>query len=127
MEEVVRRSKYNSADTVVEEVWHPAVVHETIKPHVHHITHKVVHREIHDHDVMHRIQPVVDVEMLPARHFVQDGEQLREVEARDIPGRVDNAEIQEVFMRAAGESFRGEVKREDVEPSAVSSGSRTLR
>jgi hypothetical protein len=37
---------------------------------VHEIKEERIYREIHDHDVYHRIQPVYDVEVLPARHFV---------------------------------------------------------
>ncbi|KAI8962149.1 hypothetical protein F5Y11DRAFT_366148 [Daldinia sp. FL1419] len=46
------------------------VTHETIRPHVHEILEEQIHREIHNHDVYHRIQPVYEVEILPARHFI---------------------------------------------------------
>ena len=102
-EEVIRRASYNSTDTTREKTLQHAVTHETVRTHVHHITHRAVYREIHEYDVMHRVQPVVDIELLPARHFVQEGEELKEVDPRDLPGRtVDRAEIQEAFMRAVG-------------------------
>ena len=115
-EEVIRRAQYNSADTVVEESFRPAVTHQTIRPHVHHVTHQMVYREIHEYDIMHRIQPVIDVEVLPARHMVQDGNELREVDPKDLPGRIDNAEMQEVFMRAAAQAFDEGVKKQETGP-----------
>ncbi|OCL01509.1 hypothetical protein AOQ84DRAFT_443968 [Glonium stellatum] len=60
----------NTTDTDVRKRWAPAVTHETIHPHVHHIREERISREIHNHDVYHRILPVVDVAVLPARHFV---------------------------------------------------------
>lgn len=49
-----------------------AVTHEVIKPTEHHIREEQIHREIHYHDVYHRIQPVYETEVLPTRHFVPD-------------------------------------------------------
>jgi hypothetical protein len=46
------------------------VTHEVIKPVEHHIREERIYREIHNHDVYHRIQPVYETEILPARHFV---------------------------------------------------------
>lgn len=46
------------------------MVHETILPTVHHIRHEEITREIHTHDVYHRQLPIIDVQVLPARHFV---------------------------------------------------------
>ncbi|GME25017.1 hypothetical protein BKCO1_6000196 [Neofusicoccum parvum] len=66
----------------------PAVTHETIHPEVHHIREEQIFREVHTHDVFHRVLPIIDVEVLPARHFVptEDGE-LREMPEVEIPGR----------------------------------------
>lgn len=50
----------------------PAVTHETVIPEVRHVEHKVITREIHNYDIYHRILPIRDVEVLPARHFVRD-------------------------------------------------------
>ncbi|TLD34869.1 alcohol dehydrogenase [Venturia nashicola] len=50
----------------------PAVTHETVIPETRHIEEQVVTREIHNHDVHHRILPIKDVEVLPAKHFVRD-------------------------------------------------------
>ncbi|PVI08561.1 hypothetical protein DM02DRAFT_679320 [Periconia macrospinosa] len=50
----------------------PAVQHETVKPKEHEFVEERIYREIHNHDVYHRILPVHDIEILPARHFVHD-------------------------------------------------------
>jgi hypothetical protein len=47
-----------------------AVVHETVFPEIHHIRHEDITREIHNHHVYNRTLPIVDVQVLPARHFV---------------------------------------------------------
>ena len=46
------------------------VTHEVERPQIEHVTDHPITREIHEHSILHRIQPVVDVELLPARHFV---------------------------------------------------------
>ena len=79
----------NTADTDVREHIAPAVVHETLHRDVRRVREEKITREIHTHDVFHRIQPIIDVEVLPARHFVPaaDGS-LREVAEETLPGRV---------------------------------------
>jgi hypothetical protein len=49
----------------------PAVTHETVRPLVHNIQREQVTHEIHNTDIYHRILPIKDVELLPARHFVR--------------------------------------------------------
>ncbi|KAI2776112.1 hypothetical protein F4815DRAFT_365363 [Daldinia loculata] len=64
----------------------PAVTHETIRPQVHEILEERIYREIHNHNVYHRIQPIYEVEILPARHFVPGpGGGLVEVPEDSIP------------------------------------------
>ncbi|KAF2808432.1 uncharacterized protein BDZ99DRAFT_572298 [Mytilinidion resinicola] len=77
----------NTADTEVHERWAPAVTHETVIPHRHHIREEQIHREIHNHTYLHRIQPVLEFEVLPARHFVPDssGQKLVEVSEDELP------------------------------------------
>ncbi|RYP51190.1 hypothetical protein DL768_003458 [Monosporascus sp. mg162] len=60
-------------------------MYETIRPELHEIKEEQIYREVHDYDVYHRIQPVYDVEILPARHFVPgpDGT-LTEVSEQDL-------------------------------------------
>ncbi|KAI0122802.1 hypothetical protein F4814DRAFT_438719 [Daldinia grandis] len=60
----------DTVDTDETVTYAPAVVHETIRPQVHEILEEQIYRDIHNHDVYHRIQPVYEVEVLPARHFV---------------------------------------------------------
>lgn len=78
----------NTIDTTVDEQWAPAVVRETVNKEVHHIREEVLTREIHHHHVYHRILPIIDVEVLPTRHFVPDGKGgLIEISEDEIPGR----------------------------------------
>lgn len=78
----------NTEDTVVHEWISPAVVHEVIREDRHEIIHRPIEREIHEHDVFHRILPVQEVEVLPARHFVQDENGRRkEVSPKHLPER----------------------------------------
>ncbi|KAI6090988.1 hypothetical protein F4821DRAFT_227193 [Hypoxylon rubiginosum] len=76
----------NTVDTEEVTTHAPAVTHETIRPHIHEIIEEQIYRDIHTHEVFHRIQPVYDVEFLPARHFVpgSDGG-LVEVSEDDLP------------------------------------------
>ncbi|KAK4169079.1 hypothetical protein QBC43DRAFT_284337 [Cladorrhinum sp. PSN259] len=64
----------------------PAVTHEVVKPKVHEVLHEQIERDIHEHHVVQKIQPVIDVEVLPARHYVPgpDG-RLAEVAEKDLP------------------------------------------
>ncbi|KAF2496042.1 hypothetical protein BU16DRAFT_364968 [Lophium mytilinum] len=77
----------NTVDTDVHEHWAPAVTHETVLPQLHHIREEQIHREIHNHTYLHRIQPVLEFEVLPARHFVPNasGQKLVEVSEDQIP------------------------------------------
>jgi hypothetical protein len=66
------------------------VTHETVKPIQHEIKQEVVYRDIHNHDVYHRIQPVIETEILPPRHFIQDPAdptKLTEVSEDQLPPR----------------------------------------
>jgi hypothetical protein len=65
----------------------PAVTHETVIPEVRHVEEKVVTREVHNHDVYHRILPIRDVEILPAKHFVRDPSTGNLTEIPAPPGR----------------------------------------
>ncbi|KAI0147121.1 hypothetical protein GGR57DRAFT_266688 [Xylariaceae sp. FL1272] len=75
----------NTTDMTQDTVHAPAVTHETVRPHVHEIIEEQVHRDIHTYDVYHRIQPIYDLEVLPARHFVQGPDGRVEVAATDLP------------------------------------------
>lgn len=63
----------------------PAVTQETVIPHVHEVREEHIFRDIHHHDVHTYVQPVYDVEVLPARHFVPGPDDtLIEVDEHDI-------------------------------------------
>ena len=106
---VVNRAKSNTYDTTVIErvapgksfreytafvqaitdlLSFPAVVHETVHQDIHHVREERITRDIHEHDVYHRILPIVDVEVLPPRHFLPvEGGGLVEISASEVPGR----------------------------------------
>lgn len=76
------------------------MTHETVHKEFHHVREEVVTREIHTHDVYHRIQPIIDVEVLPARHFLPvEGGGLVEVSADEVPGRHSNWVIAETASK----------------------------
>ena len=78
----------------------PAVVHEKVHKAVHHVREEVITREIHTHDIFHRIQPIVDVEVLPPRHFLPvEGGGLVEIGAQEVPGRGSNWVIAETASK----------------------------
>lgn len=80
----LRLNDTTDSDTVISHA--PAVVHETIKPHVHEIIEEQVYREVHTYDEYHRIQPVYDIEVLPTRHYVPNADGgLTEVSETDVP------------------------------------------
>jgi hypothetical protein len=63
-------------------------VHETFRQDIHQIRQEVITREIHNHEYYHRILPIVDVEVLPARHFLPvEGGGLVEISADEVPSR----------------------------------------
>lgn len=77
-----------------------AVVHETVHQEVHHIREEVITRDIHTHDVYHRILPVIDVEVLPPRHFLPvEGGGLVEISGSEVPGRGQNWVIAETASK----------------------------
>ncbi|KAG8625465.1 hypothetical protein KVT40_007216 [Elsinoe batatas] len=59
----------NTVDTSIHETWAPAVTHEKVDQHVQHVRQEHIQREIHTHDIFHRVLPIMHVEVLPARHF----------------------------------------------------------
>jgi len=123
-EEVLSRARENTANTTVIEKIAPgeslnsleflpstnhtqAVVHETVNNEIHHIRQEVITREIHDHEYYHRILPIVDVEVLPPRHFLPvEGGGLVEINSDEIPGRSKNWVIAETASKIpSGEPF----------------------
>ena len=67
---------------------------------MHHVREEVITREIHTHDVFHRMLPVIDVEVLPPRHFLPvEGGGLVEIGADEVPGRGNNWVIAETASK----------------------------
>lgn len=81
----------NTVDETYDERYAPAVTHETIVQDVHEIREEVITREIHHHEVFHRILPVIDIEVLPARHFIPIEGGLVEVAEEEVPGGAGRA------------------------------------
>lgn len=74
-----------------------AVVHEVVKRHEHEIIEERIYREIHNHDVYHRIQPVLQTEILPPRHYIHDANgNLVEITEDQIPERT--GEFQQWYL-----------------------------
>lgn len=85
---------------VIAEYCNPAVVHERVHQNVHHIRKELITREIHEHEVYHRILPVIDVEVLPPRHFLPvEGGGLVEISGKEVPGRGNNWVIAETASK----------------------------
>lgn len=74
-----------TADTTIYERWAPAITQETVTRNIHEIREEHIHKEIHKYHFKHLIQPVIDYQILPPRHFVHENGNLREIDAKDIP------------------------------------------
>ncbi|EDN98898.1 predicted protein [Sclerotinia sclerotiorum 1980 UF-70] len=68
----------NTMDTTTHETVAPAVTHEYVLPTQHEVITREITREIHQHHYYHRVLPVIDTEILPAKHYVygDDGDTL---------------------------------------------------
>ncbi|KAK1061293.1 hypothetical protein LTR74_011177 [Friedmanniomyces endolithicus] len=77
----------NTTDATLHEKWAPAVTHETVIQNVHHIREERITREFHNHHVFHRILPITDIQVLPARHFVPIEGGYAEISAAELPAR----------------------------------------
>ncbi|GIZ49880.1 hypothetical protein CKM354_001289800 [Cercospora kikuchii] len=92
----------NTTDTAVHTNQAPAVTNETIIVNTHeHIT-EAITREIHTHDIYHRVLPIIDIEVLPPRHFVESSSGRRhEISAEEAPGGVEmSLDLQRVMQEA---------------------------
>ena len=111
-EEIVARAGANTQDTEVIEKIAPAVTQETVRDKVHHVREEVITREIHTHDVFHRMLPVIDVEVLPPRHFLPvEGGGLVEIGADEVPGRGNNWVIAETASTIASDQSAPTARR----------------
>lgn len=103
-------------DTVSLHEYHaPAVTHELIKEERHEVFQKVITRETHDYHIYHRILPIIDIEVLPARHFVPIQEGYVEIAEEELPGRtrekVNWAIAEMVSKRTPAESREAAIAR----------------
>ena len=97
-----------SEGTTFDERWAPAVTHETITRNVHEIREEHIHKEIHNYQIHHKVQPVVEYEILPARHFVCVDGVYRELNEKDLPLGTPNTEWFVAEVASKLESIRPE-------------------
>jgi len=103
-------------DTVSLHEYHaPAVTHEIIKKQRDEVIQKVITRETHDYHIYHRILPIIDIEVLPARHFVPIQDGYVEIAEEELPGRtrdkVNWAIAEMVSKRTPAESREAAIAR----------------
>ena len=61
---------------------------------------ELITREVHNHEIYHRILPIIDVEVLPPRHFLPvEGGGLVEISSDEVPGRGRNWVIAETASK----------------------------
>jgi hypothetical protein len=103
-------------DTVSLHEYHaPAVTHEVIKKQRDEVIQKVITRETHDYHIYHRVLPIIDIEVLPARHFVPVQDGYVEIAEEELPGRtrdkVNWAIAEMVSKRTPAESREAAIAR----------------
>ncbi|ESZ93834.1 hypothetical protein SBOR_5775 [Sclerotinia borealis F-4128] len=78
----------NTVDTTVHKRVAPAVIQEHVLPTEHEIITREIFREVHQHHYYHRALPVIDTEILPAKHYVygDDGDTLMRIPESMVPG-----------------------------------------
>ncbi|KAI1373340.1 hypothetical protein F4677DRAFT_219624 [Hypoxylon crocopeplum] len=109
----------NTVDTDETICYAPSVIHETVRPHVHEIVAEQVYREIHNHDVYHRVQPVYDIEFLPARHFVPGPNgNLVEVAEEELPFAQCAGQNQQWFIGKKQPPVTSSTSKENPEASS---------
>jgi len=93
-----------------------AIIQEVVHTTVHHIREEQYTREIHHHHIHERTQPVIDVQVLPAKHLVKNGEgpnaTWSEIPAALVPGRPESHfVIAETVSKFAGDVDRNAMPR----------------
>jgi len=100
----------NMVDTLQHTHLAPAVTQETIQPVIHDIRKEQITRDIHNFDIIHREQPIIETEVLPARHFVLSPSGVRqEVPAASLPEFLragQDERIREALCRDSASSNR---------------------
>lgn len=70
---------------------------------MHHIREECITREIHHHDIFHRILPIRDIQVLPARHYKLEEGRLVELGRHEIPpGQAGDWVIMETLSKDDG-------------------------
>ncbi|CZT24320.1 uncharacterized protein RCC_10043 [Ramularia collo-cygni] len=97
----------HTEDTGVSITYAPEVTHETRYISTEEVIQEVITREIHNHDIYHRVLPILDYEVLPPRHFIpgevgEDGGTagLIEISADQIPISTRGLDIQAAIANA---------------------------
>jgi len=93
----------------------PAITHETIQAQYVQVRQEVITRETHDYHVYHRILPIIDIEVLPARHFVPIQDGYVEIDEEELPGRTRdkvNWAIAEMVTKTLPESRKTALARQ---------------
>ncbi|KAF7194584.1 hypothetical protein HII31_04090 [Pseudocercospora fuligena] len=94
----------NTEDTRQYTSYAPAVTHNTTIVDTHEIVHQQITREIHNYDVFHRVLPIMQVEVLPPRHYVphpsMPGELLEISPKQILGGEEAHWRMQKVMQEA---------------------------
>jgi len=93
----------------------PAITHETVRAQHQQVRQEVITRETHDYHIYHRILPIIDIEVLPARHFVPIQDGLVEIDEEELPGRTRdkvNWAIAEMVSKRMPESRKAAIARQ---------------
>ncbi|KXT17110.1 hypothetical protein AC579_2013 [Pseudocercospora musae] len=100
-------------------VWQPAVTHATHVVQPYEITRHAVDREVHHYHHLHRTLPVTDFQILPAKHFVENGRgSYTEVSGENKPlNSDDETELLHFIDDSASKEARAEMARVEAEPT----------
>lgn len=94
----------------------PAITHETIRAQRQEVRQEVITRETHDYHVYHRILPIIDIEVLPARHYVPIQDGFVEIDEEELPGRTRdkvNWAIAEMVSKRTPEARKAAIARQN--------------
>lgn len=98
-----RRPPVRTCDTTIHERWAPAVTHNTVVRNVHDARNEHITRHIHKHDFYHRMLPINEIEVLPARHVILRDGAFVELNEDEIPDQTRSdieRELPEILKEA---------------------------
>ena len=107
----------NKDTTTFSSTWAPAVTHETVIRNVHEIRTERLTHEIHKDHYYHRILPVIDLEILPTRHFVQVDNEYVELDEEDVPA--EERPNRDCIVEEIASSFCPRAEDEPVIPEGI--------